>query len=420
MASNYEVESGALVIRKPLDQNTLSFRAESIRQERTGVHARVSIGCNDATLAWSNFNVERDEDRVRLTNSAYEHLAPRNGSAKPTELAGYPKSFLKNDLDKFCSGLWEAVVLQTMPTMMEGTLNPAPPDFTLYPFVLREGGTIIFAPPGRGKSYTLMLMTVCMDAGLDCLWLPIQKTKCLFINLERGAKSVADRLGNINAALNLHRYRPIATINARGKSLSDVSAAAERYIAENDIGCVFVDSISRAGAGDLNANQAVNGIIDTLNGMCKSWVGLAHTPRSDETHVYGGIHFEAGADVVVQLLSEQEEEGPLGIGLQITKQNDIGKVGLWSMALEFSHTGLDRVRYARPGEFPDVEAGKRMSMREQVRDHLKEIGMSTATQIAEDLGLDRSNVSRMLASDKWFQRTGKTGRDVNYGLVALP
>src|SRR2546422_5581343 len=35
-----------------------------------------------------------------------------------------------------------------------------------------------------------------------------------------------------------HRYRPLATINARGKSLSDVAAAAERYIGENDVGVV--------------------------------------------------------------------------------------------------------------------------------------------------------------------------------------
>jgi hypothetical protein len=412
MPSDYEVEGSAIVTRRVVDGHTLELRAESIRRERSGIHAKLSIHCDKAMLAWSNFNVERDEDRVRLANSAHKHI---NGMSNV-----YPANYMKNDLDTFCSDLWEIQVRQLMPVMMAGSLNPSPPEFVLYPFILKEGGTIIFAPPGRGKSYTLMLMAVCADSATPSVWNQIKQSKCLLINLERGARSVSDRLGNINAALGLHRYRPIATINARGKSLADVAPAAERYIAENDIGCVFVDSISRAGAGDLNKNEPVNGAADTLNRMCKSWVALAHTPRADESHMYGSVMFEAAADVVVQLLSEQEEDGPLGIGLQITKQNDIGHQPLWTMALEFNDLGLLRVRNARPGEFPDVEAGRKMTMREQVREHLKEIGSATATQIAKELSLDRSNVSMLLSSSKWFARVGKDGRNVLYGLATLP
>lgn len=408
MPSEYEMTGRMLVKRRRVDEDhTLIFSAEGIRQERTGVHARVSLDCNGAVLAWSNFNVEKDEDRVRLSNSAYLHL---NGMS-----AAYPKTHLKNDLDQFCAGLWDAQLATLAPVMMEGTLKATPPSFLLYPFVLAEGGTIIFAPPGRGKSYTLMLMAVYVDAGLQGLWEPVKRSKVLFINLERGAKSVADRLGNINGALGLDRYRALPTINARGRSLADVAAAAERYIGENDVGVVFVDSISRAGAGDLNANESVNRIIDVLNRMCPAWVGLAHTPRADESHVYGGIHFEAGADVVVQLLSEQEEDGPLGIGLQITKQNDIGKVPLWTMALEFTVNGLAKVRNARRGEFPEIEAGKKMTMRESVRQHLMDVGASSATEIADALGFNRSNVANTLATDHGtFEVSAKRGPSVLY------
>lgn len=410
MPSNYIEEGSALVKRRVADaEHTVTFRAEGVRQERTGVHSRVSVICNGAMLAWSNFNVEKDEDRVRLANSAYTHL---NGLA-----AVYPKTHLKNDLDSFCAGLWDAQLAQTMPVEMAGTLHPRPPEFALYPFVLTEGGTIIFAPPGRGKSYTLQLMAASVDAGLTTLWQPVCKRKVLFINLERGARSVADRLGNVNAALGLPRFRSLATINARGRSLSDVAASAERYIGEHDVGVVFVDSISRAGAGDLNANESVNRIIDQLNRMCPAWVGLAHTPRADESHVYGGIHFEAGADVVVQLLSEQEEDGPLGIGLQITKQNDIGRVPLWMMALEFEDTGLARVRRARAGEFPEVEQGRRMTMRQSVIEHLKDLGGPVdAGSISDATGFSRESIVRLLTKDGAFVKLGRDGHRVMYGL----
>ena len=50
------------------------IEARDTRQERTGVHARVTITEGGNLLAWTAFNVERDEDRVRLANSAYGHM----------------------------------------------------------------------------------------------------------------------------------------------------------------------------------------------------------------------------------------------------------------------------------------------------------------------------------------------------------
>lgn len=420
MSSEYGVEGNALVKRRSAGDKALLFRAEGVRQERTGVHARVSVACNGAILAWSNFNIEKDEDRVRLTNSVYSHFEQRNGSGKAEGLPGYPKTYLKSDLDQFCAGLWDAQLQQTMPEMMAGSMERAEPAFLIRPYVLEGGGTILFAPPGRGKSYLLMLMAVSMDAGVRALW-QVRKTPCLFINLERSARSVADRLGNVNAVLNQPRERKLATINARGKSLVDVAAAAQRYIEENGVGCVFVDSISRAGAGDLTANDSTNRIIDQLNRFGCAWFGLAHTPRADETHLYGSIHFEAGADLVVQLLSEQEETGPLGIGLQLTKKNDVGNWPLQVMALEFDEAGLLDVRDARRGEFPDIESKRKMTMREAIRQHLLDVGTQSATEIAEATGFNRSNISSLLQKDtETFVRSGirpgKHGQSVAYGV----
>lgn len=409
--SEYTRDRDALLKRRAIDNgHAIGFRAEQIRGERTGTHARVTLTCNDAILAWSNFNIERDEDRLRLANSAFKHLNGLSGA--------YPATNLKADLDQFCAGLWDAHVANTMPAPMSGSPVSVPPRFLLYPFVLQEGGTIIFAPPGRGKSYTLMLMAVCMDAGLEKLWHPVKETQVLFVNLERGPRSVADRLGNINQALGLSRTRPLHTLNARGKSLADVASSAERYIDKHQIGCVFVDSISRAGAGDLNANENVNRIVDMLNRMCPAWVGLAHTPRSDESHLYGSVHFEAGADVVVRLLSEQDEDGPLGIGLDITKQNDVGRVPMWTAALEFNDSGLALVRRARPGEFTEIEAGKKMTMREAVMAHLRDMGAMSASQVANDLGYNRSVVSDMFNKDRQhFVEAGRNGRNVLYDVL---
>lgn len=405
----YVHEDDALVWRRSIETGQrIEFRAWDVRRERTGVHASVEIRCQGAILAWSDgINIGRDEDRVRMANSAHKHLESAKGV--------YPATFLKNDLDVFARGLDDAWLAATAPVMMNGSLVASPPSFVLQPYVIEGGGTILFAPPGRGKSYTLMLMQVALDAGLQTFW-PVRQCRTLLINLERSARSVIDRLGNINQVLGLERTRPVATINARGRSLVDVARQAERYITAEGIGCVFVDSISRAGVGDLNDNQAANRIVDTLNRIAPSWLALAHTPRSDESHVFGGVHFDAGADVVVQLLSEQDEGGPLGLGLQITKNNDTGKWPMWIGALEFSELGLVGVRRARRGEFPQVESSKKMTMRETLVQHLLDVGASSATEIAQDTGFSRSNVAQLLSSDGVFVRAGRLGHRQLYGV----
>ena len=101
----YKPANGGYAWLQELDPaHFLEFGSRDLRLERTGIHAVVSVAMNGTALAWSNFNIERDEDRVRLANSAYTHIAS-NGVA-----AAYPKNFLKNALDRFCFGRWDAHV----------------------------------------------------------------------------------------------------------------------------------------------------------------------------------------------------------------------------------------------------------------------------------------------------------------------
>lgn len=414
MVAYEAAEDGSLAAYRPVGTAglVLCMRAEQVHEERTGVHAKVSILGNDRLLTYSVLNVDRSEDRIRLANHAHKLLAPSlNGTALV-----YTAAFLQDDLQSFCAGLWQAHIAGDMPEMMEGELEGQPPSFVLRPYVLEGGGTILFAPPGRGKSYTAGLWAVAIDAGVSAFF-EVKQRPVLFVNLERSRLSLRNRLGAVNRALGLPADRPMCTLNARGRALTDVVPAIKRTVAERGIGCVFLDSISRAGMGDLTENQPVNRIIDSLNNACDTWVSLAHTPRGDESHAYGSIHFEAGADVVVQLLSEQDEGGPLGVGLQVTKENDIGKQPLRILALEFGPGGLTSVRNARKGEFPGIERGRKGTVRDDVREYLLREGRAGASEIADATGHDRANVSRVLAGDSVFGIVARDGRKKLYGVV---
>jgi hypothetical protein len=418
----YGREGGRLLFSRDIETKAehrtyrVTFSGRDIRRERTGIHARVDIAVNGVTLAYSTFNVEKDEDRTRLANSAYKGYRD-NGLA-----ADYPGTFLKKDVDLFCDGLWDEQLKELMPEMVTGT-DPVPPTFLLEPYIIEGGGTILFAPPGRGKSYTALLMAVAIDAGVNTSVWKVKQAPVLFLNLERSAASFRARLGGVNTALGLPRERTLALLNARGKSLADVYSGCERWVAEHETSCVVLDSLSRAGLGDMNDNKVGNKTIDLLNALTPTWFAPAHPPRNDATHVFGSQMFDAGADVIVQVIAEQPEEGPLGVGFQVTKVNDFRVPPMQVLAFEFDATGLTSIRRARPGEFPEVEHERKGGILTDIKEYLRdqEDGIGSATEIAEALGKNRSFIARILAARKeHFVFVRKEGKTSLYGIVGRP
>ena len=120
---------------------------------------------------------------------------------------------------------------------------------------------------------------------------------------------------------------------------------------------------------------------------------------------------------MVQLIGQHKEDGLLGVGLQITKANDIGPQPMSILALEFSQNGLTRVRKAKNGEFLEIEGQKKMSMEDAIKEYLLSEGKATATQIAEVTGFNRTNVSTLLKASPDFGVQGNKGRSVLYGVI---
>jgi hypothetical protein len=395
----------------------LQFVARKIRDEKTGVHALVGINLQAGPgkmqqIAWTRFNVERDEDRTRLANSAAKKAATMMNGANQEGLSG---SDLKHHLDWFCHNMWQASLDIFAPEELEGLEEPVAVEPLISPYVVKGGGTIMFAPPGRGKSNTALLLAVSVDSGTSRLFAVGEQTKVLFINLERSRMSLQSRLSNVNAALGLERRRSLAFINARGRSLVDVFSAAEAYIEKHQVGFVVLDSISRAGYGDLNENRPVNAIVDGLNQLSETWLGIAHTPRADDSHLYGSVHFEAGADVLVRLATEVHEK-KLGIGLQVVKANDLPLTKLALYSYLFNDTGLSSAEMASAADFPELDANSKQNLTDEVYDYLAEVGKATASQCSRDLGRPRQKIQPILSKDPRFHALAKSGREVPYAI----
>lgn len=395
----------------------MSFQATSLSRQASGVHGRIEVTANGLILEYSYINADKGDDRVWLANRVHKALTPimtpiMNGTA-----SDYKQDAVQQDLTQFCSGLWDAWVEGDVPTMVEGLEEPVAPSFILEPYVLDGGGTIVYGPPGRGKSYLILLMAVSIDAGVQSYW-PIVGRRVLFINLERSPLSVRNRLTVVNRALGLNSRRPLLILNARGKSLNDVLPAARAVVAREGIDTVALDSLSRAGMGDLNDNQAANKSMDSLSSLCPTWITIGHSPKSRDDSVFGSQMFEAACDVSVRVLNEMKEDGTLGVGLQIGKENDIGKRPLQVWAMEFVETGLSRFRPASTGEFPEIDSRRKLTLRQEIVQYILDAdeGLATPSMIAEALDRNRSLVSSTLQNAQYFVMVRQAGRERWYGV----
>ena len=388
----------------------IRFKARNISQTRTGLHAKLFLGVNNQLSAYSYFNIERDEERGRLANSAHRKY--------PEALQQlYTREQLKHDLDIFTTLIWPKWVETLTPSFVVGMDERTLPDFMLAPYVVRGGGTIIFGPPERMKTMTAMTMAISIDAGIQFPF-KVEQAPVLYVNLERPDGSMQRRLGDLNRALGLPPDRPILMMNARGKSLADVEDGIANAVDREGVQVGFLDSISRAGYGDLIDNRVANQTIDILNGLFPTWVGIAHSPRNDATHMFGSMHFEAGADIIVQLLTEYQDNR-IGVGLQVVKANDMKRPPLGSLGYEFDEYGVSRIWRPMTSDFPELLALKAASggLTEEIRLFLLCNGEAWADDIAKAIAHSRGSVAKLLAASPMFTVVRRDGHKLIYGVV---
>jgi hypothetical protein len=391
----------------------IRMMARNISQSRTGLHAKIYLGVGDKLSAYSYFNVERDEDRGRLANSAHRKY--------PEALrALYTREQLKHDLDVFSMMIWPKWIETQVPSYIVGFEERSQPEFMLTPYLVKGGGTIIFGPPERMKTMTAMTMAIAIDAGVVY---PFQVTQApiLYVNLERPEASMQRRLGDLNRALGLDPGRPILMMNARGRSLADVEEGIAKAVEREGVRVGFLDSISRAGYGDLIDNRVANQTIDIMNGLFDTWVGIAHSPRNDATHMFGSMHFEAGADVIVQLLTEYQDN-KIGVGLQVVKANDMRRPALGCIGYEFDDYGVSRVWRPQQSDFPELLAVRsdRGGLTEEIRLFLLGNGEAWAEDIAKAISHSRGSVAKVLAASPMFTVVRKDGHKLFYGVAEMP
>ena len=397
----------------PVQGKQISFLADDVRRERTGMHATIYIRLADIVLdtftflSYDTFNITRAEDRTRLANRAYK-------ASTNTVKDMYSSETLTHDLDLFCLHLARDYDIDRFIPEQDDGHPLAPLTFAAYPYIIKSGGTIFYGPPGAGKSMTLQAIGIEVTAGASGLWAPTEQ-RVLYVNLERSRESMMHRHRRLLAALG-HEESQIAYLHARGFGLHSVAGAIRKFARDNPESLVILDSLSRAQVGgSLNDDTTANRFTDLMNSFGLTWAAIGHAPRNDATHAFGSVMQDAGADIMVNV-SSQVEESRVGVQLKITKGNAISHHEPQYLALLFEESGLTGITTARPEDFGELATREPLSRIERVALYLQENGPSPVSTISSGTDMAPPNVSHVLVHSGRFQRIDPPGKGARYDL----
>ena len=393
----------------------VSITVREIRRNRTGLHGFIAVTNGHQIFGHDTFNLLRLEERHRLARRSSEHFG--------TLLSGaYPKEHLAHDLDTLC--MWLALEYESSQFEMEevdpDTVVP-PAQFLLDPYIVGNSGTILFGEPGAGKSYICQAMAVCLSRGINELWGITTPTPTVYINLERPERSMVIREQRLRSVLDIHGRTGVKYIHARGHGLPAVAPTVRKWSKANPHGLVILDSITRAGLGNLVENDTGNTFINTMNSLGCAWLGIGHSPRDSQDHIFGSVMYDAGEDIGVQVRSELKGL-TRGLALKMTKSNDTAFPPINYYALDFAedNSGLTGIRIARKSEFPEMASSGPISRRQQIVNFLNDQpdGAASVKEIADGVEMSPSNVSPLMKDDPTFQALPKEGRVRRYRVAA--
>jgi biotin operon repressor len=127
---------------------------------------------------------------------------------------------------------------------------------------------------------------------------------------------------------------------------------------------------------------------------------------------------DAAADICIQAIT-QTADGRLGVGLKVTKANDIAMSSFPVLCYEFSRDGvLTAIRAAHPREFADIDRERPLRLPEQLLELLHDQGPMSADEAAAALGCSRSYVAETMSSlERQGQLTSfRSGRRTIYAV----
>jgi hypothetical protein len=331
MEYSYDAKSGAIFIHHPLSSGKIVIKANEVRKERTGIHARLRVtvwpdgGKESEPLASDNINIEKDAELVRLSNNAFKQL-------KPEVAQHWTAQGLKGLLTRFCDGLWEQHDAYTATQVVAlNTETPyPPPEYLIDPLVAKGQPNFFFGLGGCGKSELATLFSICLQLpwnnnplGLNVKVRDTQKM--LYCDWETNGDEVGWKLQCLTRGLDLP-YLEVPYLRCE-RPLSQSAGRISKYLKDNGTKCIIIDSLAQACGGEQKESETAINFFAALRSLNVTSIVLAHTSKGENfggggKSIYGSVFFMNYGRNIWEVKKTQElGEDEIVVGLFHQKSN---------------------------------------------------------------------------------------------------
>jgi len=337
------------------EEKGIEFVARAIRRDKGQMRADVSIRLRGRELDRDEFRFSDRGKRNPLAGTAFLAI-----DGAPCEIQKKEElQLLLRQFGDLVEEEWQqAIVVEDV----KGLAEPESPPWVIRDYATEGAMTLLVGPPGIGKSWTGLLMAQSVACSVDTVFEVYEPQPVLYINLERSKRSLQNRLGMVNRVLGLPPTSEMPQINARGRSMGEITEAVMRHVEAEGTKFVVLDSLSRMGMGSMTQDDTANEMMDTLNALRTATVVLGHTPRPQgqgaaaqrqSEHVFGSQMITAAADFEV-ILKAKDGIGQTLIGMKVKKANDAPKAKLAGWLYQYGPAGLiavSRSQYVSEEDF---------------------------------------------------------------------
>lgn len=267
--------------------------------------------------------------------------------------------------------------------------------YRLYPFVLEKMPTILFGHGGQGKTTLAYMLGIMIQSGVS--WAGLDSTPgnvmiCDWETDEVTAREVLERLangmeiGDTPEMWNLHYKACYSPLMAEAEAIG-------RYIDQNDISVVIVDSLGSACGGDKNSQEVATRMHNAMRAWRTSVIGIDHVAKDQNgkanTTPFGSIYFQTNSRSVWRVVGAKDGDNVLHQGVHHTKAN-FGEQPSRGFQYTFSpdNVNCDTITVTAEEPKSDVKIAK-ASIRESVWGALQDARQaSTLDDIMEAAGLE--------------------------------
>lgn len=255
------------------DQHAVEMRVDHLSRSRGEVHGELSVACGlvkRGHVHRARFNLSSSSARTSLAKVLTARTEPH-----PIPWSDVLEDFCTNVLDVHRS-------FRDVERVGNLAVRESANAYRLTPILPLAKTTILFGAGGTGKSYLATAMAVSVATGRSLLgWHP-ETGNVLYLDWETDVYEIDERVKRVSAGLGL--TPPDLLYRNCAGPFEDMAEDVARFVDENQVGLVVIDSIGMASAtaGDGgDANESTIRLFTALRHLGTTVLAIDHVTGAD-------------------------------------------------------------------------------------------------------------------------------------------